>query len=56
MLIPFRDENHNATLLEVSNFEYLPLFYQFPKELLQNDAPYLLDMPRNPIRLLKDPK
>lgn len=56
MPIPFRDQNHRLDILDVPHFEYLPLFYQFPKELLRSGAEYLIDMPRHPIRILNTPE
>lgn len=56
MLIPYRDSQGKPGILDMPNFEYLPLFYQFPKELLMRGAEYLLDMPRHPARILNDPE
>jgi hypothetical protein len=33
--------------VDIPNFEYLPLFYLFPKELLKSECPALVDMPRS---------
>ena len=40
-------EQNKITVVNLNNFEYLPLFYLFPKELLVDTCPGLLHMPRN---------
>ncbi len=40
-------EQNKITVVNLNNFEYLPLFYLFPKELLVDTCPGLVDMPRN---------
>ena len=40
-------EQNKITVVNLNNFEYLPLFYLFPKELLEDKCPSLVDMPRN---------
>lgn len=54
MHIQIRDRYGQINAIEVANFEYLPMFYCFPKELLQHDAKRLLRLPRNPAHILKD--
>lgn len=40
-------QQNKAAIVELSNFEYLPLFYLFPEELLRKECPSLADMPRS---------
>lgn len=40
--------------VEINNLEYLPLFYLFPKEVLERACPLLADMPRSLHGILKD--
>ena len=48
MKIQFLHPKQNKkTVIELKNFEYLPLFYLFPKELLEEKCPGLVDMPRS---------
>ena len=40
-------EQNKITVVNLNNFEYLPLFYLLPKELLADTCPNLVDIPRN---------
>ena len=40
-------EQNKITVVNLNNFEYLPLFYLFPKELLEDKCPNLVDIPRS---------
>jgi hypothetical protein len=40
-------QQNKAAIVELTNFEFLPLFYLFPEELLQKQCPSLVDMPRS---------
>lgn len=42
--------------IEINNLEYLPLFYLFPRELLERECPSLADMPRSLHGILKEPE
>ncbi len=44
--IVYPGQNKMATI-ELPNFEFLPLFYLFPEELLRDECPSLADMPRS---------
>ena len=46
MRILFSQQNE-IKVVNLPNFEYLPLFYLFPKELLESKCPELVDMPRS---------
>jgi hypothetical protein len=39
-------QQNEIAVVNLPNFEYLPLFYLFPKELLESECPSLVDMPR----------
>lgn len=45
--------DETITVVDVKNFEFLPLFYLFPKKLLQDKCPSLVDMPRSVHGILK---
>ena len=48
MKIQFLSPQQNTiTVIKLKNFEFLPLFYLFPKKLLQEKCPNLVDMPRS---------
>lgn len=39
-------QQNEIAVVNLPNFEYLPLFYLFPKDLLKSECPSLVDMPR----------
>ena len=48
MRIQILNPQHNQiNLVDLPNFEYMPLFYLFPRELLKSECPSLVDMPRS---------
>lgn len=48
MRIQFYHPHQNqATIIEFKNFEFLPLFYLFPIDLLRKECPSFVDMPRS---------
>jgi len=44
--ISYPNDNKMA-IIDLPNFEYLPLFYLFPHELLETECPDLMNMPRS---------
>lgn len=40
-------QQNQIKIVDLPNFEYMPLFYLFPKELLKTECPSLMDMPRS---------
>lgn len=52
----YNQRENTITVLDVKNFEYLPLFYLFPKKLLKGKCPGLEDMPRSVHGILKSEK
>ena len=49
-------EQNKITVVDLNNFEYLPLFHLFPKELLVDTCPGLVDMPRSVHDIFKQEK
>lgn len=48
MRIQILNPQHNQiNLVDLPNFEYMPLFYLFPRELLNSECPSIVDMPRS---------
>jgi len=43
----YNPQQNKINIVELPNFEYLPLFYLFPKALLEAECPSLADMPRS---------
>ncbi len=52
----YHPKQNEITIIELKNFEFLPLFYLFPKELLKEKCPSLLDMPRSAHGIFKQKK
>jgi len=48
--------NNQPYVVDFVNAEYLPLFYLYSKELLQQECPSLVDLPRSFDKLLKNEK
>ena len=57
MRLTFYDPNKNTiTKISLKNFEFLPLFYLYPKDFLIKKCPSLVDMPRSVHEILKQEK
>ncbi len=52
----FNPQKNMISIIEIKNFEFLPLFYLFPKELLKDKCHSLVDMPRSAHGILKQEK
>jgi hypothetical protein len=40
-------KQNQVKIVDLPNFEYMPLFYLFPRELLKSECPSLVGMPRS---------
>lgn len=52
----YHPKQNETTVVEIKNFEFLPLFYLIPIDLLRRECPGLADMPRSAHGIFKQPE